>query len=162
MAQLRRAFGPRNGDDLSPLDRRIIDHLKDDGRKPFTQIATELGVSEAAVRARTNRLIERGILQIVAVTDPLKLGYGQMAMIGVHCDRARLVAVADKIAALPEVASVVIIAGTYDLLVEVVCEDSDALLEFLDEKLGRLEGVRSTETFPYLRRVKQGHQWGTR
>ena len=81
-----RAISQRATDDVSPLDKRIIEHLQADGRRPFTQIAADLGVSEAAVRARTNRLIERGILQVVGVTDPLKLGFHQMAMIGIRCE----------------------------------------------------------------------------
>ena len=157
-----RPVAARSGDDVSDLDKRIIEHLQADGRRPFTQIAAELGVSEAAVRARTNRLIERGILQVVGVTDPLKLGFHQMAMIGVRCESAELVTVADQIAAMPEVDYVVITAGTYDLLVETVCEDNEALLRFLTEKLRALDGVRETETFVYLRMVKQTYQWGTR
>lgn len=161
MAQARRAFSPR-GEDVSALDRRIIGHLQEDGRRPFTQIATELGVSEAAVRARTNRLVEKGILQIVGVTDPLKLGFGQMAMIGIRCDGTKLTLAADTIAAFPEVASVVVVAGAYDLLVETVCEDNDGFLDFLTDKLGQVDGVRETETFVYLRTVKQSYRWGTR
>jgi Lrp/AsnC family transcriptional regulator for asnA, asnC and gidA len=153
---------PRSSDEVSDLDKRIIEHLQADGRRPFTQIAAELGVSEAAVRARTNRLIERGIMQVVGVTDPLKLGFHQMAMIGVRCESAELVTVADQIAAMPEVDYVVITAGTYDLLVETVCEDNEALLRFLTDKLRALDGVRETETFVYLRMVKQTYQWGTR
>jgi Lrp/AsnC family transcriptional regulator for asnA, asnC and gidA len=152
--------GVQGGEGIGELDRRIIEFLQQDGRRPFTQIAAELGVSEAAVRARTNRLIERGILQIVGVADPLKLGYHQMAMIGVRCDGKHLVTAAEAIATLPEVIYVVATAGAYDLLVEAVCEDSDALLAFLTERLGRVEGVRSTETFIYLRIVKQSYQWG--
>lgn len=157
-----RSTTARSGEDVSDLDKRIIEHLQTDGRRPFTQIATELGVSEAAVRARTNRLIERGILQIVGVTDPLKLGFHQMAMIGIRCTSAQLVNVAEQVAAMPEVDYVVITAGTYDLLVETVCEDNEALLRFLAEKLRAIEGVRETETFVYLRMVKQTYQWGTR
>lgn len=157
-----RARGGRNGDDVSELDKRIIEHLQHDGRRPFTQIAAELGVSEAAVRARTNRLVERGILQIVGVTDPLKLGFQQMAMVGIRCERDRLVSVAEAVSAFPEVDYVVITAGTYDVLIEVVCEDNAALLDFLAEKLRAIEGVRDTETFVYLRMVKQTYQWGTR
>ena len=149
-------------DDVSELDKRIIEHLQQDGRRPFTQIALELGVSEAAVRARTNRLVERGILQIVGVTDPLKLGFQQMAMVGIRCERDRLVSVAEAVSEFPEVDYVVIAAGSYDVLIEVVCEDNAALLEFLAEKLRRIEGVRDTETFVYLRMVKQTYQWGTR
>ena len=152
--------GAQGSEGIGELDRRIIEFLQQDGRRPYTQIAAELGVSEAAVRARTNRLIERGVLQIVGVADPLKLGYHQMAMIGVRCDGVRLVAAAEAIANLPEVIYVVATAGAYDLLVEAVCEDSDALLAFLTERLARVEGVRSTETFIYLRIVKQSYQWG--
>jgi Lrp/AsnC family transcriptional regulator, regulator for asnA, asnC and gidA len=157
-----RSVTARAADDVSDLDKRVIEHLQADGRRPFTQIAAELGVSEAAVRARTNRLIERGILQIVGVTDPLKLGFHQMAMIGIRCESDHLVKVADRIAEMPEVDYVVITAGTYDLLVETVCEDNEALLRFLTEKLRSLDGVRETETFVYLRMVKQTYQWGTR
>ncbi len=152
----------RPGEDVSALDKRIIEHLQADGRRPFTQIALDLGVSEAAVRARTNRLIERGILQVVGVTDPLKLGFHQMAMVGIRCQSDRLVAVAEELAAMPEVDYVVITAGTYDLLIETVCEDNEALLRFLAERLRAIEGVRETETFVYLRLVKQTYQWGAR
>ncbi len=157
-----RSSASRNGDDVSDLDKRIIEHLQQDGRRPFTQIASDLGVSEAAVRARTNRLVERGILQVVGVTDPLKLGFQQMAMIGIRCERDKLVEVSERIAEMPEVDYVVITAGTYDLLIETVCEDNEALLRFLAEKLRAIDGVRETETFVYLRMVKQTYQWGTR
>jgi len=150
------------GEGVSELDKRIIEHLQQDGRRPFTQIATDLGVSEAAVRARTNRLIEKGILQIVGVTDPLKLGFQQWAMIGVKCEAARLIEVAEEIAAFPETDYVVITAGTYDILVECVAEDNEALLQFLSERLRKVQGVRETETFVYLRLMKQSYQWGTR
>ena len=157
-----RSAGPRSSEEVSDLDKRIIEHLQQDGRRPFTQIAGELGVSEAAVRARTNRLVERGIIQIVGVTDPLKLGFQQMAMVGVRCERDKLVAVAEAVAGFAEVDYVVITAGTYDLLIETVCEDNAALLDFLATKLRGIEGVRDTETFVYLRMVKQTYQWGTR
>jgi Lrp/AsnC family transcriptional regulator for asnA, asnC and gidA len=163
MGQARaRPLGGRPGDEVSELDKRIIEHLQQDGRRPFTQIAADLGVSEAAVRARTNRLVERGIVQVVGVTDPLKLGFRQMAMIGVRCERDTLVHVAEEVATFPEVDYVVITAGSYDLLIETVCEDNAALLEFIAEKLRTIEGVRDTETFVYLRMVKQTYQWGTR
>jgi Lrp/AsnC family transcriptional regulator, regulator for asnA, asnC and gidA len=157
-----RSAGGRSAEEVSDLDKRIIEHLQTDGRRPYTQIATDLGVSEAAVRARTNRLIERGILQVVGVTDPLKLGFHQMAMIGIRCESDRLVSVAEEVAEMPEVDYVVITAGTYDLLVETVCEDNEALLRFLTERLRSIDGVRDTETFVYLRMVKQTYQWGTR
>ena len=152
----------RRHDELSELDKRVIEHLQQDGRRPFTQIASDLGVSEAAVRARTNRMVERGVLQVVGVTDPLRLGFQQMAMIGIRCERDMLVEVSERIADMPEVSYVVITAGTYDLLIETVCEDNEALLRFLTEQLRQIEGVRDTETFVYLRMVKQSYQWGTR
>ena len=156
------ANGTAAGGDISELDKRIIEHLQRDGRRPFTRIAADLGVSEAAVRARTNRLIGRGILQVVGVTDPLKLGFHQQAMIGVRCQADRLMEVAEAVAAFPEVSYLVVTAGSYDILVEVVCEDNDALLRFLTERLRRVEGVRETETFVYLRMIKQVYAWGTR
>src|SRR5512141_1832538 len=152
----------RGSEEVSDLDKRIIEHLQTDGRRPFTQIAVDLGVSEAAVRARTNRLIERGILQVVGVTDPLRLGFHQMAMIGVRCESDKLIEVAERLAAMSEVDYVVITAGTYDLLIETVCEDNEALLAFLAERLRAIDGVRETETFVYLRLVKQTYQYGTR
>jgi Lrp/AsnC family transcriptional regulator, regulator for asnA, asnC and gidA len=151
----------RRSDELSPLDKRIIEHLQEDGRRPFTQIATALEVSEAAVRARTNRLVERGILQIVGVADPEALGF-QQALIGVRCEPGRLIEVAEALAALPEVDYVVVTTGRFDVLIETVAEDNEALLRFLAERLQRIEGVRDTETFPYLRLVKQTYQFGTR
>jgi len=151
----------RRRDELSPLDKRVIEHLQQDGRRPFTQIASDLGVSEAAVRARTNRLVERGILQIVGVADPDKLTWRQ-ALIGIRCEPGRLLDVAEALASMPEVDYVVVTAGSYDLLIETVCEDNEGLLRFLAERLQRIDGVRDTETFSYLRLVKQTYQFGTR
>jgi Lrp/AsnC family transcriptional regulator for asnA, asnC and gidA len=153
--------GPRRQDELSPLDKRIIEHLQADGRRPFTQIANELGVSEAAVRARTNRLVERGILQVVGVADPGKLGF-QQALIGIRCQPGRLVAVAEALAELPEVDYVVVTTGRFDILIETVTEDNEDLLRFLTDRLQAIEGVRDSETFTYLRLVKQTYQFGTR
>jgi Lrp/AsnC family transcriptional regulator, regulator for asnA, asnC and gidA len=160
MSQAHRPSPNTAKDEISDLDKQILEHLQADGRRPFTRIASELGVSEAAVRARTNRLIERGVLQIVGVTDPLKLGYDQMAMVGVRCEGDKLIPAAEAIAALPEVIYVVVTAGAFDLLVEAVCEDNAALLEFLSEKLRTIPGVQATETFVYLRIVKQAYEWG--
>jgi Lrp/AsnC family transcriptional regulator, regulator for asnA, asnC and gidA len=157
------AAGRRNRrpDELSELDKRIIEHLQEDGRRPFTQIAAVLGVSEAAVRARTNRLVERGIIQVVGVADPGKLGF-QQALIGIRCEPGRIVEVADALADLQEVDYVVVTAGRFDILIEAVAEDNEGLLHFLNERLQRIGGVRDTETFTYLRLVKQTYQYGTR
>jgi Lrp/AsnC family transcriptional regulator, regulator for asnA, asnC and gidA len=101
-------------------------------------------------------------MQVVGVTDPLKLGFQQWAMIGIRCEAARLIEVAEEIAAFPETDYVVVTAGSYDILVECVAEDNEALLRFLSEKLRKIQGVRETETFVYLRLMKQSYQWGTR
>jgi len=151
----------RHQDDLTELDKGIIEHLQQDGRRAFTQIAAALGVSEAAVRARTNRLVARGILQVVGVADPGKLGF-QQALIGVRCEPGRLLEVADALAALGEIDYVVVTAGRFDILIEAVAEDNEGLLRFLNDRLQRIEGVRDTETFTYLRLVKQTYQFGTR
>jgi Lrp/AsnC family transcriptional regulator for asnA, asnC and gidA len=162
MRERRAALGANGVEAIDELDKRIIEHLQEDGRRPFTRIATELGVSEAAVRARTNRMVERGILQIVGVTDPMRVGFQQMAMIGIRCEASKLMAVAESVAAFPEVDYVVITAGTYDIVIEMVCEDNEALLRFLVDRLRSIDGVRDTETFVYLRILKQTYQWGTR
>jgi Lrp/AsnC family transcriptional regulator for asnA, asnC and gidA len=151
----------RRKDELSELDKRIIEHLQEDGRRPFTQIATALGVSEAAVRARTNRRVDRGIMQIVGVGAPDKLGF-QQALIGIRCEPGRLLDVAEALAGMPEVDYVVVTAGRFDVLIETVAEDNEGLLRFLAERLQRVDGVRDTETFSYLRLVKQTYQFGTR
>src|SRR3954468_5262092 len=142
--------GASRGYELTDLDKRIIEHLQEDGRRPFTQIAGDLGVSEAAGRGRTNRLLERGIVQVVGVADPGKLGF-QQALIGIRCEPGRIVAVADALAALPEVDYVVITAGRFDILIETVSEDNEGLLRFLNDRLQAIAGVRDTETFSYLR-----------
>ena len=159
--QRTKGRGSRRSEDVSELDLAIIERLQADGRRPYTQIAAELGVSEAAVRARTSRLIERGVLQIVGVADPMKLGYDQVALIGIRCGACDLVETAAAIAELDEVIYCVITTGAYDLLVEAVCRDSEALLTFLSERLRRVPGVLSTETFVYLRIVKQTYHWGS-
>jgi len=148
--------------DVDDLDKAIIKRLQLDGRRPYAQIGRELSVPEATVRQRAERLISRGVVQIVGVTDPLKLGFHQMAMIGIRCESSKLIEVAERLAAMPEVDYVVITAGSYDLLIETVCEDNDALLTFLADRLRAIDGVRDTETFVYLRLVKQTYQYGTR
>lgn len=145
---------------LDEIDRRIIEQLQKDGRKPYTQIAPAVGLSEAAVRQRVQRLIDGGVMQIVAVTDPRLLGFSRQAMIGlkVEGDTRR---VADVVADLHEVEYVVLTAGALDMLVEVVVEDDEHLLELLNEKIRKIEGVQTTETYIYLRVHKETYQWGT-
>ncbi|MBV9380453.1 MAG: Lrp/AsnC family transcriptional regulator [Streptosporangiaceae bacterium] len=145
---------------LDDISKRIIEQLQADGRRSYAAIGKAVGLSEAAVRQRVQRLQEAGVMQIVAVTDPLTLGFRRQAMITVKCD-GDLEKVADHLAAMDEIDYVVITAGSFDLLVEVVCENDDHLLEIL----GRVRGVpavTSTETFVYLKLRKQTYSWGTR
>ncbi len=160
MAQPRRAFGPR-GDDVSALDRRIIEHLQEDGRKPFTQIAPVVGLSEAAVRQRVQRLLHDGVVQIVAVADPRVLGFDRQAMVGIRVE-GDIRRVADALAEMPEVEYVVLTAGSLDLLAEVVVESDERLVELLNDKIRALPGVRETETWIYLRIHKETYEWGRR
>ena len=146
---------------LDDINKQIIEHLQRDGRMSYAALAKTIGLSEAAVRQRVQRLLDGGLMQIVAVTDPLTLGFARQAMVGVkvHGD---LRPVADELAKIPEVDYVVICAGGYDLLVELVCTDDDHLLALLNDKVRGVPGVVGTETFMYLKLAKQTYAWGTR
>jgi len=147
-----------------PLDatsKAIIEQLQEDGRRAYATIGKAVGLSEAAVRQRVQRLVEGGVVQIVAVTDPMQVGFSRQAMVGVKCD-GDLEQLADTLAGLPEVDYVVITAGGFDVLVEVVCEDDTHLLDVLNNKIRALPGVHGTETFVYLKLHKQLYNWGTR
>jgi Lrp/AsnC family transcriptional regulator, regulator for asnA, asnC and gidA len=145
---------------LDDISKRIIEQLQADGRQSYAAIGKAVGLSEAAVRQRVQRLHEAGVMQIVAVTDPLTLGFRRQAMIAVKCD-GDLEKMADHLAAMDEIDYVVITAGSFDLLLEVVCEDDDHLLEILSQVRG-VPSVSSTETFVYLKLRKQTYSWGTR
>jgi Lrp/AsnC family transcriptional regulator for asnA, asnC and gidA len=147
---------------LDDLDKAIIKALQLDGRRPYAQIGRQLQVPEATVRQRAERLIGRGVVQIVGVTDPLAMGFQQPALIGLKVDPGRLDRVAEEIAALEEVTYVVITAGRYDLFCEVVCADNEHLLRVLTDRFAAIEGIRSTETLVELRFVKESYQWGAR
>jgi Lrp/AsnC family transcriptional regulator, regulator for asnA, asnC and gidA len=147
------------GTGVDPVDRRIVAALQRDGRRPFTVIARDLGISEAAVRQRVARLQATGVMQVVAVADPMTLGYKTMAMVAISVDgRARKQA-AEAVRRLPEVSYLVLTAGAFDMLAEVVCEDNDHLLRLLSEDLARIDGVRQTQTFMYLRLLKEAYTW---
>src|SRR5215469_11373676 len=144
-------------DDVS---KQIIEQLQQDGRRSYAAIGKAVGLSEAAVRQRVQRLQDAGVMQIVAVTDPLTLGFRRQAMVGLKCD-GDLQKVADQLANMEEIDYVVITGGSFDLLLEVVCEDDDHLLEILGQVRG-VQSVTSTETFVYLKLRKQTYSWGTR
>lgn len=149
---------------LDAMDRAIIRALKNDGRLPFSTIAAQLHVSPGMIRQRVQRLVDVGVLQFVAVTHPLRIGYHTMALIGVKADGRRLRDIANQIAAFEiaafeEVIYLAITSGTYNFLVEVTCVDNADLLRFLSEKLYSVEGVREAETFIYLDIVKEIYAW---
>ena len=146
---------------LDDVGKAIVEQLQQDGRRSYATIARAVGLSEAAVRQRVSRLQEAGVIQVVAVTDPLQLGFRRQAMIGVRVD-GDIVAVADALAEMAEADYVVIIAGSFDVLVEALCEDDDHLLDLVSRRIRGLPGVRSTETFVYMKLRKQHYDWGTR
>ena len=147
--------------DLDDADKALIELLQTDGRMSYTRLAGAVGLSEAAVRQRVQRLIEGNVVQVVAVTDPLRLGFRRQAMVGVKTE-GDIASIADLLAAIPEVDYVVFVAGSYDLMFEIVCEDDDHLLSILNDKVRSIPGVRTTDTYTYLRLHKQTYAWGTR
>ncbi|GAA2103994.1 Lrp/AsnC family transcriptional regulator [Streptomyces albiaxialis] len=154
----KKTNGSRSLDDVSLA---IIEQLQEDGRRPYAAIGKAVGLSEAAVRQRVQKLQEQGVMQIVAVTDPLTVGFMRQAMLGITVD-GDVEPVADALAELEEVDYVVIAAGSFDLLVEIVCQDDEHLLELINKRIRSLPGVRSTESFVYLKLRKQTYTWGTR
>ncbi len=147
--------------DLDETSKAIIAQLQQDGRRSYASIGKAVGLSEAAVRQRVQRLIEGGVMQIVAVTDPLQLGFARQAMVGVRVTGA-LEPVADALSAIDEVSYVVLTAGSYDLLAEVVCESDEHLLEIISHQIRGIPGVAGTETLVYLKLRKQTYSWGVR
>ena len=146
---------------FDPIDQSLIRLLQKDGRRPYTQLAKEVGLSEAAVRQRVQRLLDQGTMQIVAVTDPMQLGLDRQAMIMIRVEGDVRLA-ADQLEQLDEVEYLVLTAGSVDLIAEVVVSDDESLLELLNDKIRSVPGVVSTETIMYLSLRKQTYQWGTR
>jgi Lrp/AsnC family transcriptional regulator for asnA, asnC and gidA len=156
----KRTQGPDRAH-LDEVSKSIIEQLQQDGRRSYAAIGKVVGLSEAAVRQRVQRLVDGGVMQVVAVTDPLQLGFARQAMIGIRA-QGPLEPIADRIAELDEVDYVVVTAGSYDILAEVVCESDEHLLELLSTRIRTLENVVSTETFMYLKLRKQTYSWGVR
>jgi Lrp/AsnC family transcriptional regulator, regulator for asnA, asnC and gidA len=145
---------------LDDVSKAIIEKLQQDGRTSYAGIGKAVGLSETAVRLRVQRLIDAGVMQIVAVTDPVQLGFARQALIGIRCtgDTSKLAA---QLAAIPAIDYVVQTAGSFDVIVEVVCKDDNDLLDLLNTKIRALRGVTTTETLVYLKLVKQQYDWGT-
>jgi Lrp/AsnC family transcriptional regulator for asnA, asnC and gidA len=139
---------------LDDIDKAIIRALQVDGRMSYAKLGPEVGLSQAAVRQRVQRLTESGVMQVVAVTDPLSVGFTVQALIGVRAGGG--------LSAIAEIDYVVITSGGFDLLLEVVCEDNDDLLALVNDVIRATHGVRSAEVFTYLDLVKQTYTWGTR
>jgi len=146
---------------LDEVSKAIIEQLQQDGRRAYAKIGQAVGLSEAAVRQRVQRMIDSGLMQIVAVTDPMELGFARQAMIGLTVE-GPLEAVADALAEMEEIEYVVITAGGFDILVEAVCESDEHLLSVLSSRIRSIPGVRGTETFVYLKLRKQTYSWGVR
>lgn len=146
---------------LDDVSKAIIEQLQQDGRRPYASIGQAVGLSEAAVRQRVARLQASGILQIVAVTDPMQVGFPRAAMVGITVD-GDIDRVADAMEKLPEVDYLVVCAGSFDILAEVTAEDDDHLLRVVNKAIRGIVGVRTTETFVYLKLRKQFYAWGTR
>ena len=145
---------------LDEVSKAIIEQLQQDGRRSYAAIGKVVGLSEAAVRQRVQRLTESGVMQVVAVTDPLQLGFARQAMVGIRA-KGELEAVAEALADIDEVDYVVVTAGSFDVLLEIVCEHDDHLLDTV-ARIRSVDGVESTETFMYLKLQKQTYSWGVR
>ena len=148
-------IGTQQFSGLDETDLSIIEALRKDGRVAFAQIAEQLGVSPGMIRQRYTRLVDQGFLKIVAVTNPLRMGYKTMAMIGIRVDGSKLLNVAERISKLEEVIYLVVSSGRFDIFAEVVCRDHEDLLRFITEKLSTIAGVRESESFMHLKIIKE-------
>jgi Lrp/AsnC family transcriptional regulator, regulator for asnA, asnC and gidA len=146
---------------LDDVSKAIIEQLQSDGRRSYAEIGKAVGLSEAAVRQRVQKLTDSGVMQVVAVTDPMQLGFYRQAMIGVRV-QGDTTTVADRLSTIPAVDYVVLTAGSFDILAEVVCENDEDLINLLNKQIRAIPGVLSTETFVYLKLQKQFYNWGTR
>lgn len=140
---------------LDETDLRVIEALQKDGRVAFAQIAEQLNVSPGMIRQRYNRLVEQGFLKVVAITNPLRMGFTTMAMVGIRAEGSKLLDVAEKISRLDEVIYMIVTSGRFDIFAEVVCRDHEHLLRFMTEKLTTIDGVRDTEAFMHLKIIKE-------
>ena len=146
---------------LDDISKRIVELLQEDGRRPYAEIGREVGLSEAAARQRVQRLTEAGVIQIVAVTDPMQLGFHRMSMIGIRVDKDPRV-IAQELTKISELVYVVVTLGTFDILVEAVCESDEDLIGLIATRIRTIPGVVHTETLLYAGLYKDLYNWGTR
>src|SRR3954453_4502162 len=152
---------PASRERIDDTSKAIIEQLQADGRRSYAAIGHAVGLSEAAVRQRVQKLVDTGVMQIVAVTDPMQIGFARQAMVGISCT-GDVEAIAAQLAELPEVDYLVITAGSWDILAEVVVEDDDHLLRLINRRIRSIDGVDRTESFLYLKLTKQTYNWGAR
>ena len=155
---MTRSVTPRGPDDI---DKALVTALQHNGRESYAALAKIVGLSEAAVRQRVQRLLDDGVVQIVGVTDPMVMGFQRWAMVGIVVE-GDVRTVSDRLTQIEEIDYVVLCAGSFDILIEAVCENDDRLLALLNDHVRAIPGVRSTETFVYLKLAKQTYAWGAR
>jgi len=149
------------GEGLDETDKAIIESLQVDGRLSYADLGPRVGLSQAAARQRVKRLLDDEVIQVVAVTNPAQMGFAVQVMVGVTVEGdVRVVAAA--LAQIEEVPYVIVTTGRFDLMIEIVCEDTAALLSLMNDSVRAVTGVNSTEVFSYLDLVKQTYAWGTR
>jgi Lrp/AsnC family transcriptional regulator for asnA, asnC and gidA len=148
-------------DHVDQTSRAIIAQLQEDGRRPYASIGKAVGLSEAAVRQRVQKLVDSGVMQIVAVTDPMQIGFARQAMISISAT-GDVEAIADQLSKIDEVDYIVITTGSVDIIAEVVVEDDEHLLRLVNDRIRSIDGVIRTESFLYLKLVKQTYNWGAR
>lgn len=139
---------------LDDVDRALALALQEDGRASYTKLAELVGMSQAGVRTRVQRLLASGAVQIAAVADPFAFGFSITAMLGVTFT-GDLHALAERMATLEAVHFVAVTAGRYDALAEVVCVDSDDLLTLVNDRIRSIEGVKDVDVITYLKLHKQ-------
>ena len=163
MARSPRTLPSQNPGGLVPDDvsKQIIEQLQQDGRRSYAAIGKAVGLSEAAVRQRVQKLIDNGVMQIVTVTDPVQVGFARQAMIAIKVN-GDVELIAEQLAQIEELDYLIITAGSIDILAEVVANDDEHLLQLVSRRIRTIPGVLSTETFVYLRLAKQIYNWGTR
>jgi Lrp/AsnC family transcriptional regulator, regulator for asnA, asnC and gidA len=146
---------------LDDTDKAIIAELQQDGRIAYADLAPRIGLSPAATRQRVQRLLDAGVVNVVGVTDPLALGYPAMAMLGIQVD-GDVVRIADAVAEIEGVIYVVLSSGSFDLLVEVIMEDTGTLLGIINDRIKTIDGVRRVESFVYFGIHTHRFGWGVR
>ncbi len=144
---------------LDDLDLLIIKSLQKDGRMPFDKIAAHAGVSARTISARVNRLVEQGVISIMAVVNPEKIGYPVLATIFIETEISQTKAVADYLASVDEVAFVGLTSGDPDIYASIRAESNSALATFMSEKLPTIDGIRRARLLLVLDVVKAASRW---